>query len=185
MSSGEVYLRKGPEWFRSEQGKQAFYGLSSVADRAVFLYGYLRQVANESYQKGDILFRIAFWFADAVCDSPLPHSDYPAILDEKANPFLSYVLNTTECPGIRTLSTFYTCILSGAVKDEDSGEWRYDTTLLNKHFDEKKAKVKINTEESIYAMHDPNEMPIAEALQTIHLKLIWAFGTEKEGSVHA
>ena len=64
-------LKKDTAWFLSEEGSKSFAALSSVGDRAIFIYSYLKTIANESFEKDKMLFKMAFFIADAVFSSDL------------------------------------------------------------------------------------------------------------------
>ena len=98
-------------WFCSETGQKAYSAIKSLEDRSVFLYSYLRKIAPADFDEGQMLFRIAFFLADAVVDSKLPYSTYPALIDPQKNPFVAYLANVNQYPGAQTVYYVFLSIL--------------------------------------------------------------------------
>ena len=82
-------LKRDSAWFLSPAGSKVFSDLTSLEDRSVFLYSYLRTVAKPEFEQDRILFKIAFFLADGVMGSSLPYQSYPDVIHPGKNPFVN------------------------------------------------------------------------------------------------
>lgn len=123
-------LKKDKQWFLSDEGGKKFAALSSVGDRAVFIYSYLKSFANDSLEKNNILFKTSFLLADAILNSDLPYSTYPGILDEKVNPFVAFVANAKREYTIEQIYCIYLSFVHNIADAFKKSEWIYNDSLF-------------------------------------------------------
>jgi hypothetical protein len=170
-------LEHDAQWFLSKPGCDAFASAKTLEDRSVFLYSYLKQVAPADFDKDQMLFRIAFFFAEAIMGSTLPYNTYPALIDPEKNPFVAYLKNADHYPGAQTTYYVFLSILHGIATPIRQNEWIYDTQFEDPEYLEKKL-----TElgkcfcSSAVGMTDVDAFDIEESLQPVQLKLIWLMG---------
>lgn len=158
-------------WFLSDAGCNAFASLTTLDERSVFLYSYLKQIAPTDFEENQLLFRVAFFFADAIMGSTLPYSAYPALLDPKKNPFVEYLTKATVCPGIQGLYCIFLAILHGTADCKKKDEWIYADRIPEAY-----SRDFCGSET---ALADPAAFEIDESLQLVQLKLIWLLGSEE------
>ena len=128
----ELIKRETP-WFLSSAGCNAFASTKTLEDRSVFLYSYLKQIAPEKFDEDQTLFRTAFFLADAVMDSPLPYSTYPALIDPQKNPFVAYLANVNQYPGAQTVYYVFLSILHGLAMPIRQNDWVYEKRICRKN----------------------------------------------------
>ena len=129
----ELY-KKEKEWFLSEEGTNKFCALSSLEERTIFIYSYLKSTVNESFEKNNTLFKIAFFFADAVYNSNKPYSKYPQLLNAEMNPFLKFVEKSKNFYSNEKTYIIFTAILNGKVDAYIDEEWIYNSDFLESEF---------------------------------------------------
>ena len=124
-------LKYDAAWFLSKAGCNMFNSLESLEDRSVFMYSYLKQIANGEFEQDGILFKAAFFLADAVLGSSLSYSSYPDILDPAKNPFVTYLDCAERCPGAGAVYSIFLSILHGVADPAKHNEWIYDENMEN------------------------------------------------------
>ena len=161
-------------WFISKPGCDAFASLQTLEDRSAFLYSYLRKIAKPDFEEDQLLFRIAFFFADAVMGSTLPYSTYPSLIDPEKNPFVAYLKNADHFPGAKAVYYIFLAILHGIATPIKQNDWVYEQQLSDMEYLEKKLK---EMEKPFLAngieMVSADVFQIEESLQLVQLKLIW------------
>ena len=164
-------------WFYSEKGQKAYSSIKSLEDRSVFLYSYLRKIAPADFDEDQMLFRIAFFLADAVMDSTLPYSTYPALIDPQKNPFVAYLANVNQYPGAQTVYYVFLSILHGLATPIRQNDWVYEKRISEpEYMQEKLTDLGKCFCASAVGMADADAFAIEEALQPVQLKLIWLMG---------
>ena len=123
-------LKKDKQWFLSDEGGKKFATLSSVGDRAVFIYSYLKNFANDSFEKDNILFKTSFLLADAIFNSDVPYSTHPGILDEKVNPFVAFIANAKREYSIEQICCIYLSFVHNIADAFKKSEWIYNDSLF-------------------------------------------------------
>ena len=89
-------VTKEASWFLSGEGTRAYAALSSLEERAIFVYSYLRQIVNEDFEKDSVLFKTSFLIADALSGSVLPYAQYPDVINPSKNPFVAFLKNSKK-----------------------------------------------------------------------------------------
>lgn len=170
-------LKFDADWFLSEPGRRAFSDLKSLEDRSIFLYSCLKSMVSSDFDKDHILFKTAFFLADAVAGSSLSYGSYPDLLDPKKNPYVAYLVNAARCPDAQTLYCVFLSVLHGIADPFKKNEWIYspdicDPDKMNAML-EKKGR---NFCHGSVTTADPSAFEIDPALQIMQIKLIWLFG---------
>lgn len=164
-------------WFISKPGCDAFASLQTLEDRSAFLYSYLRKIAKPDFEEDQLLFRIAFFFADAVMGSTLPYSTYPSLIDPEKNPFVAYLKNADHFPGSKAVYCVFLSILHGIATPIKQNEWVYDHQLGDPDYLKSKLK---ELEKPFFTddieMVSADVFKIEDQLQLVQLKLIWLMG---------
>lgn len=170
-------IKKEKNWFLSEEGGNFFAALSSLEERTIFIYSFLKSTVNENFDKKNTLFKIAFFFADAVYNSDKPYSKYPQILNPEINPFLQYIEKADNFYGNEKTYIIFTAILQEKVNSANNDEWIYNNSLLKSDdFSDKLSEMGIEylPEHSIY-MVDPQLYKIEENDKFLQLSIVWTF----------
>ena len=170
-------IKKEKNWFLSEEGGKKFTALSSLEERTIFIYSYLKSAVDESFNKKNTLFKIAFFFADAVYNSNKPYSKYPGILNSEINPFLMYLEKSKRFYGNEITYMIFTAILQGKVNTANNDEWIYNNSFLKSDdFSDKLSEMGIEylPEHSMY-MVDPDSYKIEENDKFLQLAIVWTF----------
>lgn len=143
----------------------------------MFFYSYLKASVKDHFDKENTLFKIAFFFADALYSSKKPYGRYPQILDPNRNPFLQYLENTDNYYGNETTYTIFTAILQEKVNTADLSEWIYDANFLTSEnlWDELLEKEIEYLPSSDLYMVDPASYEIKDADVFLQLELVWMF----------
>lgn len=166
--------KQSASWFLSKTGCNAFDSLKTLEDRSAFLYSYLRQIAKADFEENQLLFRIAFFFADAIMGSTLPYNTYPALIDPEKNPFVAYIKNADHYPGGKAVYHIFLSILHGIAMPVKQNEWVYDQHLKEPEYLEKKLE---GLGKPFFVaglgMVSADAFAIEEPLQQVQLKLIW------------
>lgn len=123
-------LNKNKEWFLSQEGEKCFFALSSLEERTMFFYAYLKATVKDRFDEGNTLFKMAFFFADAIFTSKKPYSKFPEILNADSNPFLQYIENADKFYGAKITYMIFTAILQEKVNTGNAAEWIYDGDFL-------------------------------------------------------
>lgn len=168
-------LKRNKEWFLSAEGEKAFFALSSLEDRTVFIYSYLKAAVNPCFEEDNTLFKLAFFFADALYGSDKPYGNYPAILSPESNPFLQYLTKAKTFDGKKILYVILTAILREKVNTANDGEWIYDGEYLggSDWFDKLQDKgMEYLPAHDLY-MVDPASYELEEADRFLQLELVW------------
>lgn len=170
-------VKYNAQWFLSKAGCNAYSGLKTLEERSVFLYSYLKQIAKADFEEDQLLFRIAFFLADAIMGSALPYSTYPALIDPEKNPFVSYIKNADQCPGGMAVYHIFLSILHGIAMPVKQNEWIYDQQISEpEYMQEKLTDLGKCFCASAVGMADADAFAIEESLQPVQLKLIWLMG---------
>ena len=161
-------------WFLSGPGCAAFDALKTLEDRSAFIYSYLRQITKVDFEEDQLLFRIAFFFADAVMGSTLPYGTYPAVIDPEKNPFVAYLKNADRYPGGKAVYYIFLSILHGIAAPMKLNEWVYEQQLEEPEYLEQKMKA-LGKPFFVAGMGmvSADAFAIEEPLQQVQLKLIW------------
>lgn len=170
-------IKKEKNWFLSEEGGKKFTALSSLEERTIFIYSYLKSAVDESFNKKNTLFKIAFFFADAVYNSNKPYSKYPGILNSEINPFLQYIEKADGFYGNEITYMIFTAILQEKVNVLNNDEWIYNRDFLNDEdlFDKLSEKeIEYLPDHSMY-MVDPDSYKTEENDKFIQLAIVWTF----------
>ena len=169
-------LKKETQWFFSEEGIRSYQALQSLEDRSVFVYSYLKTVANEQLEKDNLIFRTAFFIADALFGSSVAYANYPGVIDKTKNPFVAYLTNLKEpCP-LEVVYCTFIAILQGLVDAFDPSEWIYSKKYQSKdEMMEKLGEMDRRLIPDGPAIVDPSVYRIDAALEPIQLKIIWMF----------
>ena len=121
------------EWYLSAEGIRQYEGLSSLEERTLFLYRYLRTVANDSFEKDNALMKVAFLLADGVAArSYAPYKAYPALIAAESNPLIAYLKNAGKYPGREALYVVLMAVLQGKADPADTALWIYDDAVLSR-----------------------------------------------------
>lgn len=167
-------LKYDAAWFLSKAGCNMFNSLESLEDRSVFMYSYLKQIANGEFEQDGILFKAAFFLADAVLGSSLSYSSYPDILDPAKNPFVTYLDCAEHCPGAGAVYSIFLSILHGVADPAKHNEWIYDENMENPEYvEEKLTEIGKCFCSGDVTMASADAFAIADSLQLVQLKLIW------------
>ncbi|MBP3600274.1 MAG: hypothetical protein J6J30_04250 [Clostridia bacterium] len=170
-------IKKEKDWFLSDEGGNFFASLSSLEERTLYIYSYLKLVAKECFDKKNTLFKIAFFFADAVYNSNKSYSKYPNILNLQLNPFLKYLEQADEFYGNEITYIIFTAILQEKVDVQNSNEWIYNSGFLNSEdlFDKLSEKgIEYLPSHSMH-MINPEEYKIKEVDNFLQLEIVWMF----------
>ena len=119
-------IKTTSDWFFSRDAAAQFAQLGTLEDRAVFVYSYLKTVAQGDWDRDDRLFGMAFLMADAVYSSPLPYAKYPDLIDPAKNPFVSFVAKANG--GAYSSENFLAVLLMllhGKMEAFDASSWIY------------------------------------------------------------
>lgn len=120
-------------WYLSAEGVKAYESLSSLEERTLFLYRYLRTVANDSFEKDNALMRIAFLLAEGVANrAGVAYKAYPALITAEANPLVAYLKNAKKYPGRKALYVVLMAVLQGKADPANTGLWIYNDAVLGK-----------------------------------------------------
>lgn len=170
-------IKKERAWFLSEEGGKSFTALSSLEERAIFIYSYLKSAVNEGFEKENTLFKIAFFFADAVYCSNKPYSQYPAILNFQSNPFLRYLENADKYYGKEITYMIFTAILQGKADPTNQGEWIYNHEFLNSEtlFEDLLEKGIEYLPANSMDMVNPKAYQMEDSDKFLQLELVWIF----------
>lgn len=169
-------LNKETQWFFSEEGIRSFQALRSLEDRSVFLYSYLKTVANERLEKDNLIFKTAFFIADALYGSSVAYAEYPDVIDKTKNPFVAYLANLKEpCP-LEVVYCAFIAILHGLVDAFNPSEWIYDRKYSKKdNMLEKLGETDHAFLPDGPAIVNPSIYEIDAGLEPIQLKIVWMF----------
>lgn len=167
-------LKYDAAWFLSKAGCNMFDSLKSLEDRSVFIYSYLKKIANAEFDQDSILFKAAFFLADAVLGSSLTYSSYPDIIDPAKNPFVAYLAHAEHCPGAEAMYSIFLSILHGVADPAKRNEWIYDENMENPEYvEEKLTELGKCFCSGDVTMASTDAFAIADSLQLVQLKLIW------------
>lgn len=172
--------KQDSQWFLSESGSKTYSALKTLEERSVFLYSYLKQIAKADFEEDQLLFRTAFFFADAVTGSTLPYNTYPALIDPEQNPFVAYLKNTDNFPGRQAVYCIFLAILHGIADPFQRNNWIYDKDLQDAEaLNQKLTELGKEFVDGSIKMANPDAYTLEEALQPVQLKLIWLMGQVK------
>lgn len=169
-------LKKDKSWFLSKDGIEKFSTLSSLEERTIFIYSYLKIAVNKCFEKDNTLFKMAFFFADAVYNSDAQYALYPQIIQQE-NPFFAYLKNAYICLDNKKLYIVLTSILHDKVDPKKKGKWIYDKEFwededLGERLEEK--GIAYLSTDSIN-MTDPSIYEMDGAKEFLQLELAWLF----------
>lgn len=171
-------LKKDKQWFLSDEGSKKFAALSSVGERAVFIYSYLKTFASETLEKENILFKTAFLLADAVVNSAVEYGAYPKLLDETANPFVAFISNAKREYTEEQIYCIYLSFIHNIADPFKKTEWVYSDSILKEYgyID------KIYELGHMFVIPNPDflinseDYECDEEYNMIQLEIIWLFG---------
>lgn len=170
-------IKKETQWFFSEDGVQSFHALQTLEDRSVFIYSYLKTVVNDQLEKDNLIFKTAFFLADALCGSVLAYANYPDVIDKTKNPFVAYLMNLKEPCSSEIVYCTFLAILQDLVNPFNPSEWIYSKEYQSK--DKMLKKLGEMDRQFIFSgstnFVDPADYQIDAALEPIQLKIIWMF----------
>ncbi len=170
-------IKKEKSWFLSEEGGKTFAALDSVGDRAVFIYSYLKNIANERFEKNNIIFKTAFLIADAVYNSDIEFSQYPNLLNEQVNPFIAFLKNAKISYSNEQIYCIYLAFVHSIADPTKKNEWIYS----EKYFKDKHYLFKCEELGHMFVMPNESLLPDMSAykcspkLELIQLEIIWLF----------
>lgn len=170
-------LKKEARWFLSQGGAEKFSALSSLEERIIFIYSYLRVVANKEVDENNLLFKMSIFFADAVYHSNVEYSKYPYIVQPEHNPFMAYLMNADSSQNDQVLYLIFTSILHDKVNVSKKSEWIYDNKLLKaKDVMEQLAEkgIKYLPTHSM-DMVEPTVYEMEDSIKFLQLELVWLF----------
>lgn len=170
-------LKKNKEWFLSNEGEKYFFALSSLEERTLFFYSYLKTATHGRFDKENTLFKLAFFFADGIYTAKKPYSQYPAILETDSNPFLQYIENADKYYGKEVTYIIFTAILQEKVDAADLSEWIYDGNFLESEnlWDKLLDKeIEYLPSHELY-MVNPQSYQTKEADAFLQLEIVWMF----------
>lgn len=176
-------LKKSKEWFLSEEGGKVFAALSSVSDRAFFIYAYLKTISNEIYEKNNVLFKTSFLLADAIFNSEVEYSKFPQLLDEKKNPFIAFFVNAEKDYTEKQLYCIFLSFIHNIANPLNKNEWIYNKSL----FEDYGYARKLNELGHMFVIPNRTMMIDAKAyncdekFNMIQLEIIWIFGEKLGG----
>ncbi|MBE6809755.1 MAG: hypothetical protein E7521_01685 [Ruminococcaceae bacterium] len=170
-------LKKDTAWFLSDEGGKKFATLSSLEERTIFIYSYLKTIASESFEKDKTLFKLALFIADIVCNSDVDYNKYPEILKSDSNPFVAFLANAPKFYGNEITYIILTAILHNKVNPFDKSEWIYNEAVIDSDDfieDLSERGIKLFSTSSLI-MIDPENYDIDQKLQQLQLALVWMF----------
>jgi len=167
-------------WFRSEAGASAFAACTSLEDRIIFLYSYLKTVAAPKVDAQHFLFKAALFFADAVNNSGAAYAAYDKLVDPAANPFLTYITKIQKHPGNRNIFCAFLGIIHGNADPASEKSWIYnpDDLPLGDYLlmvEETTGFLPVTN-----AFVDPEKFQTPESMQAMQLAVIWLWGKEED-----
>ena len=170
-------LKKDTMWFLTDEGGKQFAALSSLEERTIFIYSYLKTLTNESFEKDKTLFKMAFFIADAVCSSDVDYNKYPEMLNTKSNPFVAFLANAPKYYGKEKTYVILTAILHNKVNPFDKSEWIYNEAVIesDSFVDDLSERGIELFSTSSFSMIDPENYDINPNLQLLQLALVWIF----------
>lgn len=170
-------IAKPKSWFFSNEGQAKFSSLTSIAERAIFIFSYLRRFTINKMEVNNILFETSFLLANSVFNSQLPYHTYPALLDEKKNPFIAFLTKAKLSYSPKQLYCIYLSIIYDIANPFDENEWIYDAALFtDTSYMDKLCELG-------HPFLIPNELYLPnikayecdEMLKEIQLEIIWIF----------
>ncbi len=170
-------IKKDSTWFLSAEGGKRFAEISSLEDRTLFIYSYLKTIVNEKFKRDEVLFKLALFTADAIYNSDFAYAKYPEILKLDCNPFFAYLSNVTAYWGNEKTYVILSSILHNKANAFNKSEWIYDKHLLNsddflKELSERDIEfLPVNAS----SMVDPEAYNIESGLALPQLELVWSF----------
>lgn len=174
-------LKKDKNWFLSEEGSRTFAALNSVGDHAVFIYSYLKILANENLDKDNFLFKTSFLLADAVHNSAVEYHGYPDLLDESKNPFVAFVANANQKYTDEQIYCIFLSFVHGIANPFSKSDWIYDSEVLKGdgyiHKVDDSGHMFVIPNEDLFV--DADVYACDEKYNLIQLEIIWLFGNTK------
>lgn len=181
---------KNAQWFQTKKAAAEFKKCTSLEDRAIFISEYLKCIINEYRQKqgpykqfndfemsriNKVSFGFAIFLADAIYGSDLPYATYPALIDEKQNPFFSTWVGYrygAEKNYYKSIFEAFTSII-----EEENNRRRNDkTTFKQELIDEVGTATAQEYSAQIFSvLPDTDIYDLVPSLQAIQLKNMWFF----------
>lgn len=171
-------------WYFTDEAKGQFEKLPSLADRTMFLYSYLKTVADPALEKDHTLFKLAFLLADAVFSSTFDFAKYPALIEPEENPFMNYISKQKNYYSYEIQRAFLLLIIQGRVDPSNEKEWIYDEALFKQDgFTEKLNSIVEGIEGSEYMEQEgrmcaPDYYKLPEDRSFMQLEILWLFGKQ-------
>lgn len=171
-------IKKEKSWFFLDETKNYYEKLVSLKDKVVFIYSYLMQVSNKSFVENGTTFKTAILLADAISNSNLEYSSYPAIIDASKNPYVSFLINGRNYNSEKKLFAIYLSILYGLADAFDLNEWIYDFKCFkNDAYIDKLEELGRPFIHKPYQIPEPFECD--EETGKIQLEIAWMFDTTR------
>ncbi len=170
-------LKNGREWFLSPEGTKAYNELNKLGEKIVFVYSYLKIIANKNMDTQNCLFKIAFFLVDGLSSSNVSYKNYPDLLSADKNPFIAYLQNSKKCYSNKKMYIILSSILQGYADAFKTTEWIYndDYFVSNKYKEKLKEKnlslLPDDSDEFIDIDDYKNDNNVGEA----QLQLVWLF----------
>lgn len=171
-------VKQSPAWFTTDAACKAYANLDTLEDRSIFLYSYLRSVSSETMDQQGLVFKIAFFLADAVANSTLPYAAYPDIVDGAKNPFVALMMTLKKPYDNDAMYCVMMAILCGVANPMNQNDWIYDATLFA---DKKAYRQKLEALDRGFLpssdawLADPAAFAVDEGLEFARTELIWMF----------
>ncbi len=176
-------INQPAEWFTKDSSETEYNSCKTLAEKTVFLYSYLKTVADKSFEKNNALFKMAFLFADAISQSDLPYKNYKALIDPEQNPFVMYLKKSSgyinECAVFNTLLA----IIQEKVDVSDGNSWIYEKEFFkDEEYPDKLEEIGCcYVANPRYYVNDPAKFEVRDALKMTVLEIYWLFGVNLDG----
>lgn len=170
-------LQKDTAWFLSEEAVRQYESLSSLEERVLFLYSYLRTIAHEDIEREHTLMKMAFLLADGVGRSAAPYAVYPDLIRPEKNPFVAYVKNAKFVPAAPKMVAVMMAILHEKVSPNNLSTWIYDRGILDqeKFGQWLKEQGMEYLPATVITLVDPAVYEVPSGLEEIRTLILWLF----------
>lgn len=171
-------IKQPTSWFRSDAGAKAFSACTSLEERIIFLYSYLKTVIPQKVDDRNLVFKTALFFADAVSASDEEYAAYEKLVDPAVNPFLTYLTKLSKHPGNEQIYCSFLGCIKGIADPADDSCWIYNPDDL----DLSDYLLMIEEETGFIPMTnafvDPSKFEVSKEKQAMLLAVIWLWGKE-------
>lgn len=172
-------INQPSEWFLKDSSAEKFNSYESLAEKTVFMYSYLKTVSNDSFEKSNTLFKMAFLISDAIRISNAAFKDFKNLADPEQNPFIMYLKNSKKCFGEQEIFLSLMAILQNKVDVNDKSAWIYDEDFFEDYYSDKLDEMGCWCRPDIMCVidkTDPAKFDVEESLQMAALEIYWLFG---------